>query len=186
MRRVGRADGAKRPRRPHPEAARGAAATKGKGARAGQAEAPAPKPQPTRREVKAQTQEVLATGVQTLQVEPTRPGCGSTASSSRAFPQLAFTHIQRIVRKGELRVDGKRAKPKERLEAGQKIRIPPLKLEQPKVGPAAPAADQDERDFLNRSRSTRTRTSSSSTSHAALPCRAGRARSAMSTACSRP
>ena len=48
------------------------------------------------------------------------------------FPQLAFTHIQRIVRKGELRIDGKRAKPNERLVAGQKVRIPPLKLDQPR------------------------------------------------------
>lgn len=150
MRRVGRAGagGAKRPRRPHPEAARGAAATKGKGARAGQAEAPAPKPQPTRREVKAQTQEVLATGVQTLQVDPDEAGMRVDRFLVARFPQLAFTHIQRIVRKGELRVDGKRAKPQERLEAGQKIRIPPLRLEPQKVAARSAARDQDERGFL--------------------------------------
>ena len=64
------------------------------------------------------------------------------------FPQLAFTHIQRIVRKGELRIDGRRAKPNERLVAGQKIRIPPLKLDQPRPISRAPGKDQDERDFL--------------------------------------
>jgi 23S rRNA pseudouridine955/2504/2580 synthase len=49
------------------------------------------------------------------------------------FPGLAFSHIQRIVRKGELRVNGKRADSKDRLEEGQSIRIPPLKLDTPKV-----------------------------------------------------
>src|SRR6185312_14636661 len=48
------------------------------------------------------------------------------------FPGLSFSHIQRIVRKGELRVNGKRADSKDRLEEGQSVRIPPLKLDTPK------------------------------------------------------
>jgi 23S rRNA pseudouridine955/2504/2580 synthase len=48
------------------------------------------------------------------------------------FPGLSFSHIQRIVRKGELRVNGKRADSKDRIEEGQSIRIPPLKLDTPK------------------------------------------------------
>ncbi|MGK4277514.1 S4 domain-containing protein, partial [Escherichia coli] len=48
------------------------------------------------------------------------------------FPGLSFSHIQRIIRKGEVRVNGKRTQPKARLETGQAIRIPPLKLEPPK------------------------------------------------------
>jgi 23S rRNA pseudouridine955/2504/2580 synthase len=49
------------------------------------------------------------------------------------FPGLSFSHIQRIVRKGELRVNGKRADSKDRLEEGQSVRIPPLKLDAPRV-----------------------------------------------------
>src|SRR6202000_436874 len=49
------------------------------------------------------------------------------------FPGLSLSHIQRIVRKGELRVNGKRADSKDRLEAGQSVRIPPLRLAAPKV-----------------------------------------------------
>jgi 23S rRNA pseudouridine955/2504/2580 synthase len=64
------------------------------------------------------------------------------------FPGLAFSHIQRIIRKGELRVNGKRAQPKQRLEAGQAVRIPPLRLEQPRPpGGDAKVRDQT-RDFL--------------------------------------
>lgn len=63
------------------------------------------------------------------------------------FPGLSFSHIQRIIRKGEVRVNGKRAAPKDRLAAGQAVRIPPLKLDAPK-----PHADvsqgQKDRDFL--------------------------------------
>src|SRR6266850_1458279 len=53
------------------------------------------------------------------------------------FPGLSFSHIQRIVRKGELRVNGKRADSKDRLEEGQNVRIPPLKLDAPKAAPGS-------------------------------------------------
>jgi len=63
------------------------------------------------------------------------------------FPGLSFSHIQRIIRKGELRVNGKRAQPKDRLAQGQAVRIPPLRLEAPKVREGAPAESRD-REFL--------------------------------------
>jgi len=64
------------------------------------------------------------------------------------FPGLSFSHIQRIIRKGELRVNGTRAKPKDRLEEGQAIRIPPLKLDAPPPRTEAGEADAKTRDFL--------------------------------------
>jgi 23S rRNA pseudouridine955/2504/2580 synthase len=63
------------------------------------------------------------------------------------FPGLSFSHIQRIIRKGEVRVNGKRTQPKARLEVGQAVRVPPLKVEQPKPRDDAPAAQKD-RAFL--------------------------------------
>jgi 23S rRNA pseudouridine955/2504/2580 synthase len=63
------------------------------------------------------------------------------------FPGLSFSHIQRIIRKGEVRVNGKRTQPKVRLESGQTVRIPPLKLEAPEPRPDAPQAQKD-RAFL--------------------------------------
>ena len=59
------------------------------------------------------------------------------------YPGLSFSHIQRIIRKGEVRLDGKRTQPKARLEAGQKLRIPPLKLEAPAPRDDAPQAQKD-------------------------------------------
>src|SRR5215207_3285835 len=103
---------------------------------------------PTRRETKAQTQEVLATGVQTLQVDPDEAGMRVDRFLVARFPQLAFTHLQRIVRKGELRVNGKRAKPNARIEAGASVRVPPLHPDAPRPVARSAAADEDERGFL--------------------------------------
>ena len=64
------------------------------------------------------------------------------------FPGLSFSHIQRIVRKGELRVNGKRADSKDRLEEGQSVRIPPLKLDTPKVGSDLSEAAKKTHDTL--------------------------------------
>jgi 23S rRNA pseudouridine955/2504/2580 synthase len=111
------------------------------------AEAAAPRV-PTRREVRAAASETLATGVQTLVVEPDEGGMRVDRFLVARFPKLAFTHIQRVVRKGELRVNGKRAKPNDRLEAGQSVRVPPLKLDAPRPTIRSPAKDQDDAAFL--------------------------------------
>jgi 23S rRNA pseudouridine955/2504/2580 synthase len=55
------------------------------------------------------------------------------------FPGLSFSHIQRVIRKGELRVNGKRVDGKDRLSAGQSVRIPPLRLE----AKPAPGSEED-------------------------------------------
>src|SRR5499427_6711541 len=68
-------------------------------------------------------------GVQTVAVSGDESGMRVDRFLEARFPGLSFSHIQRIIRKGELRVNGRRAQPKERLEAGQAVRIPPLRLE---------------------------------------------------------
>jgi 23S rRNA pseudouridine955/2504/2580 synthase len=90
----------------------------------------------------------LPTGVQTLEVTPDEAQMRVDRFLVARFPQLAFTHIQRIVRKGELRVDGKRAKPNERLEPGQKVRVPPLNLDAPRVAERSAARDGEDVTFL--------------------------------------
>src|ERR1700685_4504815 len=44
----------------------------------------------------------------------------------RRYPDLPQTHLNKIVRKGEVRVDGKRVEISARLEIGQSVRVPPL------------------------------------------------------------
>jgi len=54
----------------------------------------------------------------------------------RLHPELTQGRIERLCRKGEIRVDGGRVRPATRLAAGQTVRLPPI---------AAPAAAPDER-----------------------------------------
>ncbi|MCX7325819.1 MAG: RluA family pseudouridine synthase [Hyphomicrobiales bacterium] len=82
----------------------------------------------TKREAKAEASETIATGVQTLVVTDDEAGMRVDRFLIARFPQLPFSHIQRIARKGELRVDMKRVDTNDRVEAGQKVRVPPLKL----------------------------------------------------------
>ncbi len=111
-------------------------------------EAPAPAPGPTRREQRAAASATLASGVQTLMVEPDEAGMRIDRFLTARFPLLPFTRVQSIVRKGELRVDGKRAKPNDRLEPGMSVRVPPLRLDQPSERPRNPAREQDDAEFI--------------------------------------
>ncbi|CAH1666721.1 Ribosomal large subunit pseudouridine synthase C [Chelatococcus asaccharovorans] len=109
---------------------------------------PAAAPVSQKQKQKAAATETLATGVQTLVVTPDEADMRVDRFLVARFPQLAFTHIQRIVRKGELRIDGKRAKPNERLASGQSVRIPPLKLEERRAPVRAAGRDQEDAEFL--------------------------------------
>jgi 23S rRNA pseudouridine955/2504/2580 synthase len=55
----------------------------------------------------------------------------------RHLPQVGFATVSRWARTGQVRVDGKRAKPEDRLAAGQVLRVPPGG-NQPRAKPAAP------------------------------------------------
>ncbi|MCA3634716.1 MAG: RluA family pseudouridine synthase [Methylobacterium sp.] len=54
------------------------------------------------------------------------------------FPDLAFGHLQKLLRTGQVRVDGARARAETRIAPGQVIRIPPMQkpelLEAPREG----------------------------------------------------
>jgi 23S rRNA pseudouridine955/2504/2580 synthase len=86
-------------------------------------------------------------GVQNVTVGRDEAGMRLDRFFEARFPGLSYSHIQRIIRKGEVRLNGKRAQPKDRLEAGQAVRIPPLKLEPPQPRENA-SVDQKDRAFL--------------------------------------
>src|SRR5262249_27907840 len=47
-------------------------------------------------------------------------------SLKKQFPDIPFGLTQKLIRQGQLRIDGKRAKADTRLKKGQKIRLPPV------------------------------------------------------------
>lgn len=92
----------------------------------------------------------LPTKVQTVAVTADENNMRVDRFLEARFPGLSFSHIQRIVRKGELRVNGKRADSKDRLSEGDSVRIPPLKLDAPKGTGALSEAAQKVRDELQK------------------------------------
>jgi 23S rRNA pseudouridine955/2504/2580 synthase len=61
----------------------------------------------------------------------------------RHYPALAHGRLEKLLRTGQIRVDGKRAKSGDRLTPGQAIRIPPLDAVQPPAAPRrVPPADE--------------------------------------------
>jgi 23S rRNA pseudouridine955/2504/2580 synthase len=65
-------------------------------------------------------------GVRTIAVGPDEGDQRLDRWLRRRFPQLAQGRIERMCRKGEIRVDGGRAKASTRLGVGQAVRVPPL------------------------------------------------------------
>ena len=64
--------------------------------------------------------------VQTRKVKPDEEGMRLDRWFKAHFPDLAFGHLQKLLRTGQVRVDGGRAKTNTRLEPGMAVRVPPL------------------------------------------------------------
>jgi 23S rRNA pseudouridine955/2504/2580 synthase len=90
-------------------------------------------------------------GVRTIRVSEADEGLRLDRWFRRHFPALAHGRLEKLLRTGQVRVDGGRVKANTRLEAGQSVRVPPLP-ETPeaagadKAPPARPGAG--DRDFV--------------------------------------
>ena len=79
-------------------------------------------------------------GVQTLTIGEDEAEQRVDRFLRKRFPQLTQGRIEKMCRKGELRLDGGRVKSSTRVEAGQSLRVPPI------PDAAAPTADDANRD----------------------------------------
>lgn len=92
--------------------------------------------------------------VETRNVAPDEADIRLDRWFKRHFPEVGHGHLQKLLRTGQVRVDGKRADASTRLAAGQVIRIPPLTApapspdSPPKPKPALSAAAQREAEAL--------------------------------------
>ncbi len=69
----------------------------------------------------------------------------------RNQPEVGFNLVSRWARTGQIRLDGKRVSPGERIAAGQEIRIPPAGIEPQRAAPAKPKREPlaaDEMEFV--------------------------------------
>ncbi|MEO0999990.1 MAG: pseudouridine synthase, partial [Pseudomonadota bacterium] len=77
-------------------------------------------------------------GVEMREVEPDGADQRLDRWVRKHYPQATQGRIEKACRKGEIRVDGARAKPAQRLAAGQTVRIPPLPEAAPAPAPPKP------------------------------------------------
>ncbi len=84
------------------------------------------------------------TGVETLTVEDGEADTRLDRWFKRRFPALTHGRLEKLLRTGQVRLDGKRAKSSDRVQAGQSVRVPPLKLDSVPERKAATAAVRPE------------------------------------------
>ena len=84
-------------------------------------------------------------GVQTLTVDAADAGARLDRWFKRLFPHIPHGKVEKLLRTGQMRVDGKRVKGSHRLVAGEDVRIPPL----PDPGETKPAK-KGNREWLDR------------------------------------
>lgn len=65
-------------------------------------------------------------GVQTIEVTKDEADMRLDRWFRRRFAHVPHTLVEKLLRKGQIRVDGGRAKANQRLEPGQQVRVPPL------------------------------------------------------------
>jgi 23S rRNA pseudouridine955/2504/2580 synthase len=69
------------------------------------------------------------------------------------FPDVGYSYLQKLLRSGQVRVDGKRVQANARLEAGQQLRVPAIVRQPPKAKPSiAPplGLSKGDRDLIER------------------------------------
>ena len=84
------------------------------------------------------TQQPPADNVRQFTVSEDDDGIRLDRWFKRNLPQIGFATVSRWARTGQIRVDGKRAKPEDRLEQGQTLRVPPGGEDAPAAKKAAP------------------------------------------------
>ena len=63
--------------------------------------------------------------LETITVGPDEAGMRLDRWFSTHYPDVGFGHLQKLLRSGQVRVDGGRVKTNTRLAPGQSVRVPP-------------------------------------------------------------
>lgn len=86
----------------------------------------------------------MTAAVATLVVTAEEAGLRLDRWFKRHFPDLGHARLERLLRTGQVRIDGKRAKAGARLTAGESVRVPPLgEAPEPRARPRADVSAED-------------------------------------------
>jgi 23S rRNA pseudouridine955/2504/2580 synthase len=100
-----------------------------------------PAPRKADKDAQTKTPAPAPAGVQTIAVVADEDGMRLDRWFRRRFPAVGLSHLNKICRKGEVRVSGKRVEGSDRLKAGDLVRVPPLKLDVQAPAVKRPAAN---------------------------------------------
>ena len=78
---------------------------------------------------------ILMTGVEQIKVDEDEDGMRLDRWFKQHYPGLGFGPLQKLLRSGQIRVDGGRAKSDTRVQAGQLVRVPPLGVDRKSGAP---------------------------------------------------
>ena len=89
-------------------------------------------------------------GVEQIRVGEDETGMRLDRWFKAHYPGLGFGHLQKLLRSGQVRVDGGRAKADTRLQPGQTVRVPPLDVDRKGAAPltARTMRGQEDGDLL--------------------------------------
>ena len=89
--------------------------------------------------------------VSSIPVEEDESGLRLDRWFKRRYPALSHGQLERLLRTGQVRLDGKRAKSNQRIEAGQVIRVPPFSEDSappPRPAPRVQMTPEDRKELL--------------------------------------
>jgi len=87
-------------------------------------------------------------GVKTLTVAPEDAEIRLDRWFKRHFPELGHGRLEKLLRTGQIRLDGRRAEAGDRVVAGQSVRVPPLPQSAPKPISSKPALRPGDAEFM--------------------------------------
>ncbi|MEM8839022.1 MAG: RluA family pseudouridine synthase [Pseudomonadota bacterium] len=85
-------------------------------------------------------------GVSQRKIEADEAGMRLDRWFKTHYPGVGFGHLQKLLRSGQVRVDGARAKSSTRLAAGQIVRVPPVGSDAERVAPLTHKTMRDRHD----------------------------------------
>ncbi len=91
--------------------------------------------------------------VETIRVKKDEDGLRLDRWFKIHFPDVGYTYLQKLLRSGQVRVNSKRAEAKDRIEAGQEIRVPavvrqPMRPKAGADGAKPPTISKADRDLI--------------------------------------
>jgi len=93
--------------------------------------------------VQAAAEQQAPQGVRYVDISADEAGQRVDNFLMRVLKNVPRSRVYRLLRRGEVRIGGKRAKPDQRLQAGDRVRLPPVRMDDAPILPALPSSQRE-------------------------------------------